>query len=111
MNIKINMASKNNNSLHTKILNIIAEVPFGKVVTYGQIASEASIRDSRIVGYALANLKHTNHTVPWHRVVNRFGKISFKKNDSIQHQANLLKEEGIRFETDGSIDLERFGWK
>ena len=111
MNIKINMASKNNNSLHAKILNIIAEIPFGKVATYGQIASEVSIRDSRVVGYALANLKHTNHAVPWHRVVNRFGKISLKKNDSIQHQANLLKEEGISFETDGSIDLERFGWK
>lgn len=112
MNIKINMTTQNNNSDHEKILKIVAKVPFGKVATYGQIASEASIRDARSVGYALSNLKHkNNHQIPWHRIVNRFGKISLRDNDSVQHQTELLEEEGIRFKPDGSINLDEFGWK
>ena len=112
MNIKINMASENNKSLHTKILNVITRVPFGKVATYGQIASEVSLRDSRTVGYALSSLKYkTNSQVPWHRIVNRFGKVSLRDKDSMEHQIELLEEEGIIFDSDGSINLDKFGWE
>ena len=110
MNIKINMALTNNTSIHLKILTIVSKVPFGKVATYGQIASEAGIRDSRTVGYALSNLKHKdNNEIPWHRIVNRFGKVSLKDNESIEQQMQLLREEGITFRIDGSINLDKFG--
>ena len=112
MNIKINMALTNNNSIHLKILTIVSKVPFGKVATYGQIASEASIRDSRTVGYALSGLKHKdNNKIPWHRIVNRFGKVSLKDGDSMKQQMQLLREEGITFGIDGSINLDIFGWE
>jgi len=112
MNIKMNMPTQNTNSIHVKILTIIGDIPFGRVATYGQIASKASIQDSRIVSYALSNLKYTNkESVPWHRVVNRFGKISPRGKNSMGLQMQLLQEEGVIFDSTESIDLEKFGWK
>jgi methylated-DNA-protein-cysteine methyltransferase-like protein len=95
-----------------KIYALVKLVPAGKVATYGQIA--ALVRQglpARVVGYALNGLV-VNSGVPWHRVVNAKGKISYaasrNQHDLLQH--TLLEKEGIEFSADGFIDLNRFGW-
>ena len=62
----------------------------------------------RLVGYALHNLPR-NSGVPWQRVINSQGKISFPKNtNGYTRQKKLLRKEGIIFEKE-KIDLEKFG--
>ena len=60
----------------TQIYDIVRQIPYGKVATYGQIAELAgNKRLSRVVGYAL----HVNPDpdgIPCYRVVNRFGAVS-----------------------------------
>lgn len=94
----------------SKILGLVRRIPRGYVSTYGTIAQYAGIGDARIVGYALHSLKKGS-TVPWHRVVNKHGKVSIRANGSLDKQKHLLELEGITFEMDQRIDLDEFGWQ
>jgi methylated-DNA-protein-cysteine methyltransferase-like protein len=93
---------------------LIARIPEGRVATYGQIAVLAGFaRNARQVGYALAALPDES-PVPWQRVVNARGEVSLRRADDLGrsgYQRHLLEEEGVAFDLDGRIDLERFGWK
>ena len=92
-----------------KIYEVVKSIPEGKVATYGQVALLAgNPRWARIVGYAL----HANpdpSTIPCHRVVNREGKVapSFAFGGG-EVQRQLLEAEGIVFESNGRIDLEKY---
>lgn len=94
------------------IYDIVKQIPYGKVATYGQIAALAGNPHlSRVVGYALhANPDGDN--IPCYRVVNRFGEVSpaFVFGGE-QIQRGLLESEGIKFDEDGRIDLEKYIWR
>ncbi len=92
-----------------KIYEVVKTIPKGRVATYGQVAFLAgNPRWARVVGYAL----HVNPepgTIPCHRVVNREGKVAeifAFGGGEIQRQ--LLEEEGIVFEANGRINLEKY---
>ncbi len=94
-----------------KIYKVVLQIPMGKVATYGQVARLAgNPRWSRVVGYAL----HVNPAfgvIPCHRVVNREGRVApgfAFGGEGVQRQ--MLEDEGIEFEKDGSIDLNKYGW-
>ena len=93
-----------------KIYEVVKNIPVGKVATYGQVAMLAgNPRWARVVGYALHNNPQPG-VIPCHRVVNREGKVSPAfafggKNMQIE----LLTKEGIVFESDGTIDLLKYG--
>lgn len=98
-------------SLFQNILNIIQDIPIGKVATYGQIAMMAGTQNPRLVGFALASLKEDT-IIPWFRVINSKGKISFsEESDGFKIQYSLLQNEGIIFDAKNRINLEQFGWK
>jgi methylated-DNA-protein-cysteine methyltransferase-like protein len=67
---------------------------------------------AQMIGFALAALRgRKGDDVPWQRVINRMGKISphgFGYGSSLQR--DLLEGEGVVFDEEGCIDLERFGW-
>ncbi len=99
-------------SVFQKIYDVVRQIPKGKVATYGQVALLAgNPRWARVVGYALHN-NPAPGIIPCHRVVNREGKVAdafvFGGGD-IQRQ--MLEEEGIIFESDGYIDLDKYQWK
>jgi len=50
--------------------------------------------------------------LPWQRVINRLGQISFPP-DTRDHaiQRRRLEAEGIAFDRTGTVDLKKFGWK
>ena len=93
-----------------KIYEVVKSIPEGKVATYGQVALLAgNPRWARVVGYAL----HVNPEpgiIPCHRVVNREGRVApgfAFGGEGVQRQ--LLESEGIVFESDGRIDLDKYG--
>lgn len=85
-------------------------IPRGNVASYGQIAVEAGLPgQARLVGYALHALPPSSG-VPWHRVINGQGKISFPPGTPAHsRQRRLLRSEGIVLEG-GKIDMKRYGW-
>jgi len=97
-------------SLNRLIYLVVQQVPPGQVTTYGQVAGIVGRgADARVVGYAMAALPG-DLDVPWQRVINSQGKISLKGRGG-EAQRQMLEAEGIVFDDQGRIDLERFGWE
>jgi methylated-DNA-protein-cysteine methyltransferase-like protein len=100
-------------SFYKRVFKLVQEIPKGKVSSYGTIANLlGSPRAARAVGYALNSLKKDElQKVPWQRVINSQGKISFKGDPLRANlQRKLLEIEGIVFHSDGQIDFKIFGW-
>ncbi|MDD5415510.1 MAG: MGMT family protein [Candidatus Daviesbacteria bacterium] len=92
-----------------RVIEIVNKIPYGKVTTYGTVATLAGIpRGGRLVGGIL----HFNiDSSPWHRVVNRHGFISTKCLDHPKElQKALLEQEGIEVSNDFMINLQKYGW-
>jgi len=84
------------------IFTILLYLEKGKLITYGQLASQAGFpAHSRHVGKILARLPKDTR-LPWHRVVNSQGKISLK-GDAFIRQKTLLEEEQIEMTEQGKI--------
>jgi len=95
--------------LFQRIYEVVRQVPRGQVASYGQIASLVGAGcDARTVGYAMAGTPQ-GQDIPWHRVINREGKISLP-GEGGQLQRMRLEAEGVVFDARGRIDLKRFGW-
>lgn len=93
-----------------RIYDVVKQIPYGKVATYGQVATLAgSKRWARVVGYALHANPDPEH-IPCYRVVNRFGEVSkaFAFGGE-NRQIELLEAEGIEF-IDGRVDMKKFQW-
>jgi methylated-DNA-protein-cysteine methyltransferase-like protein len=97
-------------SFYQRVIEIIKNIPEGKVATYGQIAAYAgNPRAARQVAYILHS-SSGKENLPWHRVVNSKGGISLKPRRGYELQKQLLKEEGITFKENDCIDLEDHLW-
>jgi len=91
-----------------RVVEIIKNIPEGKVMTYGQIAALAgSPRGARQVVRVLHTLSK-KYKLPWHRVINSKGEISIKDYESHDLQKMFLESEGVTFNIDSSIDLNEF---
>ena len=89
---------------------VIRSIPAGRVMSYGLVAACAgNPRGARQV----ARLLHSSsrkENLPWHRIVNRHGRISLKPFQGYEIQKQLLEMEGVVFSRTGAIDPERFFW-
>ncbi|MBK6266823.1 MGMT family protein [Marivirga sp. S37H4] len=100
-----------NNDFFDQVYQVVRLIPFGRVTSYGSIATYLGAgRSARIVGYAM-NSAHTMPDVPAHRVVNRngllTGKMHFETPDTMQ---NRLEEEGIKVVKDQIQDFKKVFW-
>jgi len=93
-----------------KIWQIVYQIPKGKVSSYGQVARLAGLPGyARYVGHVMKNLP-TGTKLPWHRVANSQGKLSFPAgSNEYQTQKNKLEAEGVVF-LKGRFSLKKFGW-
>lgn len=91
-----------------RVYAVVRLVPPQRVTTYGDVATVlGSPRVARHVGFALAALG--DDAVPWHRVINSKGRISFKGDVARGAlQRALLQAEGVVFDGEGRVDLRRY---
>ena len=88
------------------VLNIVSQIPRGKVTTYGHIAALAGWPShSRMVGRTLRYSPGAEE-LPCHRVVNKEGRTA----PGWSRQRILLEEEGVSFKANGHVDMERHLW-
>ncbi|MFY8352430.1 MGMT family protein [Pseudoalteromonas sp. SSM20] len=99
-----------NDEKRDAILLVISSIPKGQVATYGSVAEMASLKGhARFVGSILKNLP-SGSTIPWFRVINSQGKISFPENgEKFCEQKNRLESEGILFKNN-KINLKKYLW-
>ena len=100
------------NPTYQRIYATVRRIPRGRVATYGQVAELAGLEGrARQVGYALHALP-SGSGVPWHRVINARGEISARSgSDWGELQRLLLEAEGVAFDSDGRVSLERYRWR
>ncbi len=92
-----------------EVLVIIKRIPYGRVMSYGQIARFAgNIRGARQVVRILHSMSE-KYDLPWHRIINSKGKISITDGRSAAIQRELLISEGVEVSEDGSIDISIYG--
>ena len=89
------------------VLNIVAQIPRGKVTTYGIIAALAGWPSHpRMVGRTLRDTPGAD-VLPCHRVVNIVGRTA----PGWSRQRTLLEEEGVTFKANGHVDMQRHLWE
>lgn len=88
-----------------RVYGVVKLVPAGRLTTYGDVGGAlGSPTVARQVGYALAALPVGRADVPWHRVVNARGCISFRGDDERgAEQLRRLAAEGVSFDEAGRI--------
>lgn len=102
---------KEEKNTYQKIYDVVRQIPYGQVATYGQVAKLAgNARWARVVGYAL----HVNPDpkgIPCYRVVTKQGGLSaaFAFGGS-NRQRELLEEEGVAFIGE-NVDMENYQWE
>ncbi len=92
-----------------RIYAVVSAIPRGRVASYGKVAALAgNPRWARVVGYAL-HVNPNPGVIPCHRVLTRDGRTSrafaFGGEDV---QRKLLEDEGIVFEADGRVNMEKY---
>ena len=98
------------NLLCESVYELVARIPKGKVMTYGQIALVLGRpRAARIVGGIMSRAPE-GRNLPCHRVLNRLGELSPSEvfGEGVQHQR--LSDEGVYLLEGGRVDLSRCLW-
>ena len=89
-----------------RVRALVADLPHGRVATYGDIAAVAGLSSARIVGWIM---RTDSSDLPWHRVITASGRPARHLRT---RQLELLRAEGV-LATDGRIPLpevqHRFG--
>jgi len=94
------------NQFFDQVYIIVEQIPFGKVVSYGQIARMLGRpRAAREVGRAM---QYCPDKLPWHRVVMKDGTIASRMNADMQRA--MLEAEGVAFLADGRINMNICSW-
>ena len=93
-------------SLIYEILSVVAEIPEGRVASYGQIARLIGReKNSRLVGKVLSTAGFYGD-YPCHRVVNHAGRLA----PYFREQRERLEKEGVSFKDNGCVDMKQFQW-
>lgn len=89
-----------------RVYALVAGIPPGAVMTYGQISAALdNACSARYVGYAMASAPR-DRNLPCHRVVNRLGELAGGNAfGGPGNQRRLLEAEGVPFTAKGRVDL------
>ena len=93
-------------SFFTLVYDVVEQIPYGKVISYGQIARLLGRpRAAREVGWAM---RLCPEHLPWQRVVMADGSVTGGVYAEIRRAA--LEAEGVIFLPDGRVDMKLCGW-
>jgi len=94
-----------------RVYVLVAQIPKGRVMTYGQIAAMCgNARAARIVG-GVAHFGPPD--LPWQRVVNKQGGLAAGYYGGRSGQKKDLEAEGVEVQGDGDnyfVDVDKYLW-
>lgn len=103
------MMKWDDSSFRERIEQLIAQIPAGLVTTYGDLAALAgNPAAARIVG-GIAH--YGKPSLPWHRLVNRNGKLASGYHGGREAQARHLAAEGVACESNTVLEFETKRWR
>lgn len=96
-------------SFQNSVYKLVAKIPKGRVMTYGQIAALCgSPRAARIVG----GIAHFGpQDLPWQRVVNKNGGLaSAYTTGGLEAHKSDLESDGVKVSPDYRVDIQKLLW-
>ena len=107
----MNMKKSIQDELAPIILAVVAQIPYGCVASYGQVARLAGLaQHARLVGRVLQCIDQDSD-LPWHRVVNAQGNICTKNLSNGENlQVLLLAREGIVVNQQ-RVNMRQYRWQ
>lgn len=84
-----------------RVRAVVAAIPAGRVLAYGDVAARAGLRSPRLVGRIMAE---DGADLPWHRVLRADGTPA---PHIAREQLARLRAEGV-LATDGRIPMRRY---
>jgi alkylated DNA nucleotide flippase Atl1 len=88
-----------------RMLDVVAQIPSGRVATYGDVAARAGSASPRLAGFVLSQL--ADEDTPWHRVLRANGTPAAHL---ATEQIRRLRAEQVEV-VDGRVDLKKFRWR
>lgn len=105
----LNAAPLVKGGLRPRVEALVAQIPEGRVMSYGQIAALCgSPRAARIVG-GIAHFGDPK--LPWQRVVMADGRLASGYPGGIAGHQQHLEQEGIQLLPNGRVDMEALRWR
>lgn len=103
-------AQSDRSDFFERVWEVVAEIPFGRVTTYGHIAEYLGVKSAaRTVGWALNAASASG--LPAHRVVNRYGALSGRMHFATPTvMEERLRSEGVAFDDEGCVRMDLFLW-
>lgn len=103
------MAGTTDSDFYERVYEVVAQIPEGKVTTYGAIAQYLGVASgARMVGYAL-NRSH-KQGVPAHRVLNRLGQLTGRAYFPDDTMRERLQQENVQFIEEYTVDIDKHFW-
>jgi methylated-DNA-protein-cysteine methyltransferase-like protein len=103
------METYSNGHFRSRVEALVAQIPSGRLMTYGQIAGLCgNARAARIVG----GIAHFGDpTLPWQRVVSKHGSLATGYPGGRRGHRQALVAEGIGVDDDFTVDIEKLIWQ
>lgn len=99
---------KHDDNFRARVEALVAQIPRGRVMTYGQLAALCgNARAARIVG-GIAHFGDPD--LPWQRVVNKQGGLASGYPGGRRAHAEHLRAEGVTVSDDHYVAVERLIW-
>lgn len=96
------------NGFRQRVEAMVAQIPKGRVMTYGQLAALCgNARSARIVG-GIAH--YGNPALPWQRVVNRYGGLASGYPGGREGHRQVLAAEGVVISDDYRVKVQELLW-
>jgi methylated-DNA-protein-cysteine methyltransferase-like protein len=92
-----------------RVYEIVAQIPQGKVATYGQIAA---LCGAAWAAWEVGQIAHTGPSdLPWQRVVNKKGGLAAGWPDGGRDaHKQALEADGVEVSDDYTVDIGRLLW-
>jgi len=94
-----------------QVYDVVLQIPYGRVTSYGAIADFLALGSARMVGYALKMSFYSDIPLPAHRVVNSAGVLSgaaaFGHPDRMK---DLLLSENVTVSNNKIMELKKVFW-
>jgi len=91
-----------------QIYKLVAKIPKGKLMTYGQIAA---LCGKPRAAWEVGQIAHFGPSdLPWHRVVNKQGGLAKGWPGGMGVQRSLLEAEDVRVDANNVVDIASLQW-
>ena len=96
-------------SFRQKVERLVAQIPVGRVMTYGQIAALCGKPQAARIAGGIAH--YGDPALPWHRVVNKHGGLASGYPRGRPSHKEHLEQEGVIVSDNFTVPVGELLWK